>query len=208
MNKAMLVLSLLISAPCAAVASESLSYSYAELGYVDTQVSRGGRDYDGWKVAGSVEITPKLHAFGGYAKQDFGYITLSFPMLPTSRFDLGDVQQARLGLGYRHALGARADLVASVAYEHLDYRMNYYGESFDGYSVEAGVRGTLTGRLQGHALAGYQGFEKFWGRDPHSRTYTRLGLQWKFSDHWSVAGDAKFDDEGTQEYFIGPRLSF
>ncbi|HEY4556154.1 MAG TPA: Ax21 family protein, partial [Lysobacter sp.] len=75
-------------------------------------------------------------------------------------------------------------------------------ESFNGYSVEAGVRGALAPNFEGYALAGYED-----GRRYDGDFYGRVGAQVKFSPMWGLSGDVKFSDGDTQ-LFIGPRITF
>lgn len=208
MKSAAFALSLFALLPCGAFAADDRSYSNVELGYINTEEPHNGFEPKGWKLSGSIEITPELHAFGSYAKQDLG--TFDSPLTGRTGFDPGNTDNWRLGLGYRHALGERADLVARVAYERLDHDILNFGESLDGYSIEVGVRGTLSEHLESHASIGRQRFEplSFWDAEPHTRNYLRVGLFWKFNQRWGLAGEAKFDDEHVREYFIGPRLSF
>ena len=76
------------------------------------------------------------------------------------------------------------------------------GAEFDGYSVEAGVRGAMTPMLEGYALAGYEDGDEFDGD-----FYGRLGAQLKFNTNWGVAADVKVADGDTQ-WFVGPRLTW
>lgn len=210
MKFAALALSLLALLPCAAFATEDLSFSHIELGYLDTEEPRSGFEPKGWRLAGAIEITPELHAFGSYAKHDLGDRSYDSPYSGRTRINLGSIDHWRLGLDYRHALGERAELLARVAYERMDHEILQLGENLDGYSIEVGVRGRLGERLEGHAGIGRQRFESFsfWDAEPHTRNYLSVGLLWKLTPRWGLAGEAKYDDEDVREYFIGPRLSF
>ena len=110
-----------------------------------------------------------------------------------------DFDQWRLGVGYNRQIAPKADLVTRVAYEKFDAGQ---GLDFDGYSVEAGVRGALTPMLEGYALAGYEDGDGFDGD-----FYGRVGAQVKFNPTWGVTGEVKFAD-GDAQYFVGPRISF
>lgn len=202
MKRTLLALTLLAALPFAASAAEGVSYSYVEGGYVKNDISRdsdnfrGLPDADGWKIAGSYAFTPNFHVFADYSNQDFDKIRFN-----GSTYDLGDFDTWRIGLGYNHELSSRVDLLTRVAYEKLDYGS---GLDLDGYSVEAGVRGSLAKNWEGYALAGYQDFDK--GYD--GKFYGRIGTLVKFNQSWGISADAKFVNGGQREYFIGPRFSF
>ena len=188
MKKSLLALTLLalpaLTLSAAASAAEGLSYNYLEGGYVASNL-QDSPDADGWGVAGSAAIAPSFHLFGNYSTQE----------LDNTDFD---IENWRLGAGYNHELGARTDLLARVAYERYETDVR----DFDGYSVEVGVRGALTPRFEGYALAGYED-----GSDYDGDFYGRVGAQMKFNQNWGLTGDVKFADSDTQ-LFIGPRYTF
>lgn len=190
-KKSLLALTLGLALPFAAGAAEGVSYTYVEGGYVRTNTDFG--DADGFGVNGSVAIAPNFHLFGGYTGQETEDFTVG-----GVRFDGVDVDQWRAGIGYNHEISPAADLVTRVAYEKADVE----GESVDGYSVEAGVRGALAPNFEGYALAGYEDGDEFDGD-----FYGRVGAQVKFNPTWSLSGDVKFADGDTQ-FFVGPRITF
>ena len=177
-------LALLAAAPFAASAADGISYTYVEGGYVATNTDGG--DANGWGVKGSAALTPNFHVFGDFANQDIDGVDADF-------------DQWRVGVGYNHQISQRADLLTRVAYDKFDAGA---GADFDGYSVEAGVRASMTPMLEGYALAGYEDGDEFDGD-----FYGRLGAQVKFNQNWGVAADVKIADGDTQ-WFVGPRLTW
>lgn len=195
-KKPLLALALLAALPAigfsaSAVAAEGISYNYVEGGYVRTDTDF--EDADGIGANGSFAIAPNFHLFGGFSRQETDDFTAG-----GVRFPGIDVNQWRFGVGYNHALSPRADLLTRVAYE----RAEVGGFDFDGYSVEAGVRGALAPNLEGYALAGYEDGSGFDGA-----FYGRVGTQVKFNPTWGLSGDVKFSSGDTQ-LFIGPRITF
>lgn len=184
MKRTLLALTLLSALPFAASAAEGVSYTYVEGGYAATNTDAG--DADGWAVGGSAAIAPNFHLFGDFNQQE----------LENTNFDF---DQWRLGVGYNHELNRNVDLLTRVAYEKFDAGNDI---EFDGYSVEAGVRGAMTPMLEGYALAGYEDGDEFDGE-----FYGRVGAQVKFNQTWGINGDVKFVDGDTQ-YFVGPRITF
>jgi Ax21 family sulfation-dependent quorum factor len=193
MKKSLLALVLLSAAPFAASAAEGVSYNYVEGGYTATNID--GPDADGWALKGSVAIAPNFHVFADYSSQEVDDVKVDF-------------DQWRVGLGYNHELSQRVDLLTRVAYEKAKTDSFNVGSvrvpsfSADGYSVEVGVNSSLTDRLNGYALAGYED-----GDDYKGEFYGRLGAQVKFTPNWSASADVKLVDGDTQ-YFVGPRFSW
>ena len=191
---ALLSLALAATLPLAANAAEGVSYTYVEGGYAATDIDQTDIDADGFAVGGSAAIAPNFHVFGSFSRQE----------LDTSgNFDF---DQWRVGVGYNHEINPRVDLLTRVAYERFETGGDFDtvgGDiEFDGYSVEAGVRGALTRNLEGYALAGYEDFEQADGD-----FYGRVGAQVKFNELWGITGDVKFVADDVQ-WFVGPRISF
>lgn len=186
MKRTLLALTLLAALPFAASAAEGVSYSFVEGGWTQTDLGNSGTDAKGFAIRGSGAIAPNFHVFGDYSKQE----------IDDTDFDF---DQWRLGVGYHQELNTRVDLVTNVAYEKFDAGN---GLDFDGYSVEAGVRGALAPNFEGYALAGYEDSDEFDGD-----FYGRVGAQVKFNPTWGINGEVKFAD-GDRQYFIGPRISF
>ena len=187
-------LTLLAALPLAATAAEGVSYNYVEGGYAGTETDGG--DADGWAVNGSGAIAPNFHLFGGYSNQEIDDSNIDF-------------DQWRVGVGYNHEVSPRADLVTRVAYEKFDAGRDILGNDLDadGWSVEAGVRGSLTPALEGYAMAGFEDGDAIGGGDRDGEFYGRLGAQVKFNPMWGINGDVKFIDGDTQ-FFVGPRITF
>lgn len=191
LKKPLLALALLASLPFAASAAEGVSYTYVEGGYVRTDTDFG--DAEGFGANGSFAIAPNFHLFGGFSGQETDDFTVG-----GVRNDGFDIDLWRAGVGYNHTISPRADLLTRVAYERADVA----GANFDGYSIEAGVRGALAPNFEGYALAGWEDGDDFDGD-----FYGRVGALVKFNPMWGLTGDVKFADGDTQ-LFIGPRITF
>ena len=177
-------LALFAAAPFAASAADGINYNYVQGGYTATNTGSG--DADGWGLQGSAAISPNFHLFGDYSHQDI-------------KSSSADFNQWRVGVGYNRQVSQNADLVTRVAYEKFDAGS---GLDADGYSVEAGVRASLTPMLEGYALAGYENGDTY-----DSDFYGRLGAQVKFNKTWGVAADVKFV-QGDRQWFVGPRMTW
>jgi len=188
MKKSLLAVALL-AAPALvlsadASAAEGISYNYVEAGYVASNLE-DALDADGWGLGGSAAIAPNFHLFGSYNSLELDDIDF-------------DIDNWRLGVGYNHEISQRLDLLTRVAYERYETDI----VDFNGYSVEAGVRGAITPMFEGYALAGYED-----GSDFDGDFYGHLGAQVKFNQNWGLTGDVKFAGDDT-EWFVGPRFTF
>jgi len=184
MKNSLLAIGLLAVLPFAASAAENINYNYVEGDYVATDSDTNA---DGWGLKGSAALTQNFHIFGDYSNQDIKNSSASF-------------DQWRVGVGYNRQVSQHADLVTRVAYEKFDAGD---GLDADGYSVEAGVRGALTQRLEGYALAGWEDGDAYDGD-----FYGRLGAQVKFNPNWGVSADVKFVEGDDTQWFVGPRFSW
>jgi Ax21 family sulfation-dependent quorum factor len=184
MKRSLLALAMFAALPFAASAADGISYTYVQGGYVATNTDSG--DADGWGLAGSAALSQNFHVFGNFSNQDLKDVDADF-------------NQWRVGLGYNRQVSQRMDLVTRVAYEKFDAGNDL---TSDGYSVEAGVRGSMTPMLEGYAMAGYED-----GDDYDGDFYGKLGAQVKFNPNWGVAADVKFAENDTQ-WFVGPRLTW
>lgn len=194
--KTRLLAILLAAATALPVAQASeLSYSYLEGGYARTNLDHFP-DADGWQIGGSAALGSRFHMFGSYSQQDLT-INVLLPPSTLARVDV-DADIWSIGFGYHHALSDRSDLVVRIAHEELDIDL-FEAEAT---SVEVGVRGLLTDRFEGWAMAGYADVS-----DRSGDGYARLGGQFKFNPSWGLVADAKISD-GDSQVFFGPRLTF
>ena len=198
MKTSLLALGLLAALPFAASAAENLSYNFVEGDYVRTPTE--GRDADGWGVKASYAFAPNFHVFGDYSKQNADDNDSVFESSNS------DFQQWGVGVGYNYEIATSTDFVALVAYRKLD--LDTPNISFDGYSVEAGLRNAFGEHFEVYALAGYEDFSKKRGVDLGDNFYGRLGAQVKLNQNWGINGDIRMDGDGNKEWSVGPRFSW
>ena len=183
MKRSLLALTLLAALPFAASAAEGVSYNFVQGGYSATN---GDGDADGFGIDGSVAVHPNFHLFGGYSNQEIDDTNIDF-------------DQWKFGVGYNYEIAPKADLITRIAYEKFDAGSGF---ELDGYSAEVGVRGALSNKCEGYAMAGYEDYEQLDGD-----FYGRVGALVKFNETWGVNGDVKFADGDTQ-WFVGPRVTW
>ena len=185
---------LTVAGPALAQAPTSgLSYSYVELGYVNTELDDANIDGDGFALKGSWGFTDRFHAFASYA--DLGY-------------DFGiDSTQFEIGAGLNQSLTPKLDLVATVSYLTAEVTANVPGfrslsVDDDGFGVGVGLRGLVTDQFELNGKIDYVDFDNA-GDDT---TFT-VGARYSFTPAWAVGADIKFNDDGNA-WMIGGRYTF
>lgn len=185
MKKALLVLALVATAPMAAFAADGspdLNYNYLEGGYANVD-----GDADGAYLRGSVELgQSNFYLTGEYARVE----------LDNTNFD---VDFGEIGLGYRHALGAKTDLLGEVAYNRID---TDFGD-LDGYRASVGVRHAFAPRFNGLAKVNYRDYDGTNG--DYSLT---VGGEFKFNQNWALAGEVEVGEHDAEQYRLGVRYNF
>jgi hypothetical protein len=183
-----------VAGPALAQAPKSgLSYSYAELGYVNTEIDDANLDGDGLVIKGSWGFTNRFHAFASYA--DLG-------------FDFGvDSSQFEIGAGINQPLTPKIDLVATVSYLSAEVTANVPGfrnlsVDDDGFGVGVGLRGLVTDQVELNGRIDYVDFDNA-GDD----TSFTVGGRYSFTSQWSAGADINFNDDGTT-WIVGGRFTF
>jgi hypothetical protein len=181
MKRALFALALAAALPFSASAAER-SYSFIELDYAGINIDLGPTSVDenGYKVQGSA-------AFG-----DSGFYGTA------SYYDIKDLSQADLGLGYAHNLSENADLVTELAWRNTDFGV---GDG-DDVRLSFGVRGNLADSFEAGIKASYIDGDVYDGEFGA----TVFG-QYKFNETWGIAADVEYVDDVTN-YAIGVRASF
>jgi len=159
-----------------------LSYSYAELRFVDVDV-RGG---DGIRFNGSFELENNWMIVGGLTALDFNNNV--------------DTTVVELGAGYVWHYSKDFDLVSSLRVVQID--TDTPGGNFDdtGFALSAGTRGLLTPQFE------IRGFVNHINLD-NSDTYLELAGDYYFTDRFSAGVSLEFAGD-TDAITIGARWFF
>jgi hypothetical protein len=217
MKKRFALAALLAAAPFA-VSAQALSYTYVEGGYDQTTMGKQHVDeteVDGAYVRGSVKISGSFHLFGRYAKLTGEESSVSLSGVHT--YDT-DFEMGELGLGYRHGLGDRLDLLTELSvlsrrietmrttrpiFGNLEpYTVTERDISTSSSKFSVGVRGSLTDQVEGWAKGGFIS-----GDDPEGGFSATFGGQYKFGRTWGVVGELEAAESWTQ-FRLGVRASF
>ena len=179
-----------------ALAAETLSYTYVELGYIDTEIDDLGVSGDGLGIRGSYRLANGIHVFASYA--DLGYDGNV------------DVSELRLGGGYAWPMSPKLDLVGKLAYVSVDVgssitvaglgRVGFSAEE-TGYSLRAMLRGKLNDQFE--VSGGLDHVDV--GND--NDTAFEVGGRYLLTPAFNVGLDLRFSDDGTS-YMVGGRYQF
>lgn len=179
-----------------ALASDGFSYSYAELGWVNTEFDDLGADGDGFALRGSFEFTPALHGFAQLADQDF---------------DVGGGAEVggeamELGVGYAWTMSPTVDIVGKLAYvtQEIDVNIAGFGGSFDddGFGIGGYVRAQPVDRLE--LTGGIDLVDMDLGG---SDEYLSLGARFFFTKMFAAGLDLRLNSDDTS-YMLGGRFNF
>jgi hypothetical protein len=126
---------LALSAPLAGYA-ETMDYSYAELGYIDSELDADQFDLDGdgFGLRGSLDVHPNFFVFAGY--QDLS-------------FDFGvDVSALEVGGGGHWPLSDQIDIVGRLGSVKSEIDFGPVDADDDGFLLGARVRGVVVPKLE------------------------------------------------------------
>jgi hypothetical protein len=167
--------------------ADEFSYSYLDLGYINTQYDGGGNS-DGLGVGGSLKLTDRLHLIGSYTTEDL------------EDFDI-DAKSYTIGAGLRWPLSPNLDIQSTLSYIHTDIGSSFGSFDDDGLQVGLGLRGRVAPQLELTGKLLYTDFDKG-GND----TSPSFGARYYFNNNFAIVADATLFDGGNQ-YFLGGRLN-
>ncbi len=159
-----------------------LSYSYAELRFVDVD-TRGG---DGIRFNGSFELENNWLIVGGLTSLDFNNNV--------------DSTTVELGAGYVWHYSEDFDLVSSLRFVQTD--TDTPGGNFDdnGFAFSAGARGLLTSQFEIRGSVNHKNLD-------NSDTYLELAGDYYFTEQFSAGLSLEFAGD-TDVFTIGARWFF
>lgn len=161
-----------------------LSYDYAELRFVNTEI--GSADGDGLKLGGSYEINPNWLILGSYSMLDFdGNV---------------DTTALEIGGGYVHRYNQQIDFVGTIRVVRATVDFQGGDDDETGFALSGGIRGRITPNLEGRASINYFNVDE-------TDTFFELGGDYYFNDQFSAGatleagGDADTLTLGVRWFF-------
>jgi hypothetical protein len=125
--------------------ASSMSYSYLEGGYGETEIDANGLDADGegYRVTGSIAIGPAYHLIAEYSTADLE--------LSNTNIDV-NVDTISVGFGYNRPINPRADVIGRFLYIESDVDLDspFFGAEADdsGIGFQMRLRGAVTPRVE------------------------------------------------------------
>jgi hypothetical protein len=169
-----------------ALASDGPSYSYADLGYVDSDIGISG---DGFQLRGSYAVNDAFFLFGQYSDTSYDNF-----------FDLG-VGELRLGFGWHTPMSDRADFVAALNFERVDIDTSVGSADDTGFGLKLGVRGKLSDALEVNTHVRHANYGQ-----GASDTLFGIGGAFALNDRFSVVLEIEQGDSDT--LMLGARWGF
>lgn len=180
-----------------AASADGLDYTYVEGGYANVEIDTGDAlvgdlDFDGVQIRGSAAISESFYLLGGYGSVSNDDYSMDV-----------DFTELQFGLGYRHGLSDRADLITEVSYLRQEIDFDGFGsEDASGGRVSVGLRGLLADNFEGYVKGSYTD-----GGDFDGDFSGTLGAQFKFTPTWGVVGEIEAGDD-VSKTLVGVRASF
>jgi hypothetical protein len=172
-----------------AFAQDELSYSFVELGYVNSEIDDLDIDGNGFGLRGSYAFSESFHGFAAYTDQDYD-------------FDVG-LSQFEIGGGMRFALNPKVDLVGTLSYLNVNLDApGGFDLDDDGLALGLGVRGRATETLELRGEAKLVDYD-----EADSDTTFSVGARYYLTPMFALGADIGFNDDGTT-WILGGRFDF
>jgi hypothetical protein len=116
--------------------ADVMDYSYAELGYVDTELDGDGfdADGDGFGLRGSLAVNETFFVFAGYQSLDFD-------------FDV-DLSTLEVGGGARWPLSSNVDVIGRLGIVKAEADFGPFEADDDGFLLGGRVRGVVAPKFE------------------------------------------------------------
>lgn len=150
-------------------AASDLSYNYAELRFVDTEI--GSQDGDGLRVAGSFEISQNWLVVAGITALDFDNSV--------------DTTALEIGAGYVHRYNPNLDIVGYAKVVRTDVDFPGGDDNDTGIALAGGVRGRITPQFEGRATVNYFNVDE-------TDTFFELGGDFYITSQFSAGATLEF----------------
>ncbi len=171
-----------------AAQADGMSYSYVDLGWVQTDIDGISSKPDGFGLRGSVGFGEHFFVFAEFSDQSVSSV---------------DFEQYAVGLGGHWALSDRLDFVGRAGWVKGEASGGGFSFDADGYLVSAGLRGRLgeNVELEGHVIHTDVG-----GSDGDD-TALAVGARWHFNRNFAIGAEYRHSDDSST-VLVGVRLSF
>lgn len=205
-----------------------LSYTFMDFKVLDTSVEASGllapvpgqtvtvnaEDGDGIGIAGSLAIGERFYLHGAYLSSIIDVAgRVQSPLAAANVRGQFDLVTTTLGVGYRHPIGDKFDLIAELNYDNAEYDFgSFAGENFDakgsGAGARVGFRWNPARPVEIHASARYSPNAKavLSRREIESDTLMNAGLRWYFFSDLALGLD--YESGNVDTLALSMRFSF
>ena len=179
-----------------AVAAKGPDYTYADIGYVNTDGDNV--EGDGFDVNISFGATDLIFL-------KFGFQGDSLDVSDSGSTLSVDADKFLIGGGAHYMVMDRFDIFGSLSYVDIEYSGDIPTQGDDGYELALGVRTMVTKQLELNATAAYLQIGNLEDNDDSDSVYS-VGVAYKFYKDFSVIGNYDHG-ERVDNIGIGVRLS-
>jgi hypothetical protein len=185
--KAMTAGLMLAALPLASQA-EDMSYSFVDLGWIQTDIDGVSSNADGFALRGSAGFAQNYFAFAEYSSQSVSGI---------------DLDVTAVGLGGHYGLSDNLDLVGRAGW--FKAKASGSGGSFDddGYLVSAGLRGQIGDNVELEGSVIYTDLGGSSGDD----TSVAVGGRYYFTPNFALGAEYQHGNDSST-ILLGGRYSF
>jgi opacity protein-like surface antigen len=161
--------------------AEGLSYTYAEAGWVSSEIDQFDEKLGGWALKGSFEIIDNLFVYGRYADQKTDTSAGEFTFQPWD-----------IGVGYAFPITETFDVYGTVGYSSIDADAPSFvkNTSDDGYTLGLGARTRVIEKLELEGVVKYANFS-----DYGDNTSFEFAGRWFFTDAFALGLEYTAGDE-------------
>jgi hypothetical protein len=167
--------------------AKDMSYSFVDLGYIETDIDGVGPTADGFALRGSVGFAEHYFAFTDYSNQSLSGV---------------DFDQIAVGLGGHYGLSDSMDLVGRAGWFKVD-ASGGLGVDDDGYLLSAGVRGQIGENVELEGSVIYTDL----GGSGGASTALAVGGRYYFTRNFAVGAEYQHSDDSST-ILLGGRYSF
>ncbi len=178
---------LMLALPLASHADE-MSYSYIDLGYVETDIDGVGPSADGFALRGSVAFADNYFAFAEYSSQSVSGI---------------DLDITTVGLGGHYGLADNLDLVGRAGWFKAKASTTGASVDDDGYLLSAGLRGKVGESVELDGSVIYTDV----GGNNGDDTSVAVGGRYFFTKNFAVGAEYQHGNDAST-VMVGVRFAF
>lgn len=179
-----LVAATLAFCPLLGAHAEGISYTYADLGYVTTDIDGVDKDLDGFLLRGSLEIADNWFLYARYIDESVSVRGVDF-----------DFQQYSVGGGYAWPFAENMDLYGKLGYTKAEVDVENFGfgdadVDDDGYELGVGLRARPVDIVELEAAINYVDLS-----DSGDDTSLGVAARWFITEAVALGVEGEFADD-------------